>query len=62
LERKYGGRRSTIGAITFAVCLVGFEFGKRIGSSWSAGRRPRAARVLIAIGFKILVGHLLSGS
>lgn len=52
----------TIGAITFAMCLAGFEFGKRIGILMERWAEGAGGLVLIAIGLKILIGHLLSGN
>jgi manganese efflux pump family protein len=55
------GPAATIGAITFAVCLAGFEFGKRIGSVLERWAETIGGLVLIGIGIKILVEHLLIG-
>jgi putative Mn2+ efflux pump MntP len=54
-----------IGCITFVVCLLGFEFGKKIGVvfettfSLKAGSQIIGGLILIAIGVKILLEHLL---
>jgi putative Mn2+ efflux pump MntP len=48
-----------IGGITFAVCLLGFEFGKRIGKLFEKWAQIIGGIVLISIGTKILLEHLL---
>ncbi|GHV79447.1 putative manganese efflux pump MntP 2 [Spirochaetia bacterium] len=54
-----------IGCITFVVCLFGFEFGKRIGLvfeatfSLKAGSQIIGGLILIGIGVKILLEHIL---
>jgi putative Mn2+ efflux pump MntP len=54
-----------IGCITFAVCLFGFEFGKKIGLvfettfSLNAGSQIVGGLILIGIGIKILLEHIL---
>jgi manganese efflux pump family protein len=55
------GPAATIGGITFAVCLAGFEFGKRIGSVLERWAETIGGLVLIGIGLKILIEHLLIG-
>jgi len=47
-----------IGVVTFFVCLLGFEFGKRIGSTFERRAETVGGLVLIGIGVKILVEHL----
>jgi len=49
---------AVIGGITFAVCLTGFEFGKRIGYLFERRAEMVGGAVLIGIGIKILVEHL----
>lgn len=44
-----------IGIITFAVCLVGCEFGKRLGSRFERGAEVLGGLVLIGIGLRILI-------
>ncbi|HON12731.1 MAG TPA: manganese efflux pump [Treponema sp.] len=48
-----------MGAITFTVCLLGFEFGKRIGYLIEKRAELAGGIILIAIGIKILLEHLL---
>jgi putative Mn2+ efflux pump MntP len=48
-----------IGVITFAVCLLGFEFGKRIGMMFEKWATLIGGIVLVFIGTKILLEHLL---
>ncbi|MDR1326611.1 MAG: manganese efflux pump MntP family protein [Treponema sp.] len=48
-----------IGGITFAVCLAGFEFGKRIGRLFEKRAAVAGGLILIALGVKILVEHLI---
>ncbi|PKL26036.1 MAG: hypothetical protein CVV47_02585 [Spirochaetae bacterium HGW-Spirochaetae-3] len=51
---------SIIGAITFALCLVGCEFGKRIGSRLERWAELAGGIVLVGIGLKIIFEHLLA--
>jgi putative Mn2+ efflux pump MntP len=50
-----------IGSITFAVCLMGFEFGRRIGLVLERGAQILGGAILTGIGIKILVEHLAGG-
>jgi putative Mn2+ efflux pump MntP len=50
-----------ISVITFAVCLTGFEFGRRIGALLEKRAGFLGGLILIGIGVKILLEHLLSG-
>jgi putative Mn2+ efflux pump MntP len=47
-----------IGAITFLVCLCGFEFGRRLGRLFRKGARIAGGLILIGMGIKILAEHL----
>lgn len=47
-----------IGAVTFIICLAGFEFGKRIGHLVKQRAEIFGGFVLISIGTKILLEHL----
>lgn len=47
-----------IGLTTLAFCLLGFEFGKRIGAGLKDWAEVIGGLVLIGIGTKILVEHL----
>jgi manganese efflux pump family protein len=47
-----------IGLITFALCLVGCEFGKRIGSRLERWAEIAGGVALVGIGLKILLEHL----
>jgi putative Mn2+ efflux pump MntP len=51
-----------IGIITFAVCVLGFEFGKRIGAMFEKWAQIIGGIVLTLIGTKILLEHLLGMS
>jgi putative Mn2+ efflux pump MntP len=51
---------SVIGLVTFFVCLAGFEFGKRIGAVFKKGSQIAGGIILIGIGTKILLEHLLA--
>jgi putative Mn2+ efflux pump MntP len=48
-----------IGLVTFALCLVGFEFGKRIGARFERWAEVAGGIVLIGIGLKIAAEHTL---
>ncbi len=47
-----------IGVLTFAVCLAGCEFGKRLGTAFERWAEIAGGAVLIGIGLKILLEHL----
>lgn len=47
-----------IGAVTFGLCLVGVEFGKRIGSAFERWAELAGGIVLVGIGIKIAAEHL----
>lgn len=48
-----------IGLVTLALCLVGTEFGKRIGAALERWAELAGGAVLVGIGIKILAEHLL---
>ena len=48
-----------IGVITFAVCLFGCEFGKRLGSRFEKVAEIAGGLMLCGIGLKILLEHLI---
>lgn len=49
-----------IGLITFALCLLGCEFGKRLGAKFERGAEILGGAVLLGIGLKILLEHLMA--
>ena len=51
-----------IGAVTFIVCGLAFLFGKRIGFIFGRYAQVVGGLVLLGIGARILLSHLLSGS
>jgi manganese efflux pump family protein len=53
------GPAAIIGVVTFALCLVGAEFGKRIGARFEHWAELAGGIVLMGIGTKILVEHLM---
>ncbi len=48
-----------IGVVTFALCLVGTEFGKKLGTAFERWAEIAGGAMLVIIGLKILVEHLL---
>jgi putative Mn2+ efflux pump MntP len=50
-----------IGAVTFALCLLAFVFGKRVGGLLGRYAQLAGGLILVGIGVKILVQHLLGG-
>jgi putative Mn2+ efflux pump MntP len=48
-----------IGCITFGVCFLGFQFGKKIGAVFETGSQLAGGIILIGIGAKILLEHML---
>ncbi|MDR2102039.1 MAG: manganese efflux pump MntP family protein [Treponema sp.] len=59
LNQGIWGPAALIGGITFLVCLIGFEFGRRIGVLFEKGAQIAGGIILIGIGVKILLEHLL---
>ncbi len=51
---------SIIGLITFVLCFLGCEFGKRIGSRLERWAELAGGITLVGIGLKILLDHLLA--
>lgn len=54
------GPATLIGVVTFLVSLVGCEFGKRIGAKFERWAEMVGGVVLVGIGVKILVEHLVA--
>lgn len=48
-----------IGGVTFLVCLAGFEFGRRLGVLFEKGAQIAGGIILIGLGLRILIQHLL---
>jgi putative Mn2+ efflux pump MntP len=48
-----------IGIITFVICFVGAVFGKRLGTAFEKKAAIAGGIVLIGIGIKILIEHLI---
>jgi len=48
-----------IGCVTFAVCLIGFQFGRSIGGVLGKWAGFTGGIVLIGIGIKILIEHMV---
>ena len=51
-----------MGGINFVVCLIGFEFGRRIGVLLEKWAGIIGGTILIGIGIKILIEHLAGTS
>ncbi len=49
---------AAIGVVTFLLCAIGIEFGKRIGARFEGWAELAGGLVLIGIGTKILIEHL----
>jgi manganese efflux pump family protein len=49
-----------IGLVTFALCLLGCEFGKRIGTRLERWAEVAGGVALVGIGIQILVEHLVA--
>jgi putative Mn2+ efflux pump MntP len=47
-----------IGVVTFALSLIGFQLGEKLGATF--GRRMETASGVVLIGIHILVSHLLA--
>jgi len=55
------GPAAIIGFVTFALCLAGTEFGRRLGSRFERWAELTGGLVLIGIGVSILIEHLSQG-
>lgn len=55
------GPAAIIGVVTFALCLVGTEFGKLIGARFERWATLVGGVVLVGLGVNILVEHLTKG-
>jgi manganese efflux pump family protein len=53
------GPAALIGIVTFAVCLAGTEFGRRIGARFERWAALAGGGVLVCIGVKIAAEHVL---
>ncbi|MDR0400001.1 MAG: manganese efflux pump MntP family protein [Treponema sp.] len=51
-----------IGAVTFCCCLAGFEFGRRLGGIFERWAGLAGGLMLIGVGLKILLEHLIQGA
>jgi putative Mn2+ efflux pump MntP len=60
LNQGIWGPAALIGGITFVVSLTGFEFGRRIGLAFERGAQTLGGLILIGIGIKILIEHLVT--
>lgn len=60
LHKPILGPAILIGVVTFLVSLVGCEFGKRIGARFERWAELGGGVVLVGIGLKILVSHLVA--
>lgn len=58
LNRDIWGPAALIGGITLGVCLIGFEFGRRIGVVFKQRAQVAGGLILIGLGCKILIEHL----
>ncbi|GHU19444.1 putative manganese efflux pump MntP 2 [Spirochaetia bacterium] len=50
-----------IGVVTLLICLAGFEFGRRLGRLFEKWAGLAGGLMLIGIGTKILIEHLIAG-
>lgn len=50
---------SIIGLVTFIICFLGFLFGEKLGSRFGKRIEILGGLILIAIGIKILIEHLV---
>lgn len=50
---------SIIGLVTFIICFLGFLFGEKLGSRFGKRIEVLGGLVLIALGIKILIEHLV---
>ena len=52
---------ATIGVVTFALCAIGVPLGNRVGCFFKKSAGIIGGAILICIGLKILLEHLLAG-
>jgi manganese efflux pump family protein len=53
------GPAAIIGAVTFILCLLGTEFGRRIGAKFERWATLIGGIVLVGIGAKIAIEHVM---
>jgi putative Mn2+ efflux pump MntP len=58
LDRPIWGSSAFIGGVTFFVCFVGFEFGRRLGRFFEKYAQIAGGLILMGLGVKILLEHL----
>jgi len=51
---------AVIGCVTFVLSLAGVEFGKRLGARFERGAEIAGGLVLVGLGTRILLEHLLA--
>jgi putative Mn2+ efflux pump MntP len=61
LNSDIWGSAAIIGLVTFFVCLAGFAFGQRVGFLFEKWAETAGGVILIGIGLKILLEHLIAG-
>ena len=49
-----------IAVVTFIFCFVGAAFGAKVGEKWKTGAELLGGVVIIALGIKILIEHLVT--
>lgn len=55
------GPATIIGIVTFGLCFLGTEFGKKLGTAFERWAELAGGITLVLIGMKILVEHLFKG-
>jgi len=56
------GPAAVIGAVTFIICIAGFWAGRRAGALLGKWAELTGGLILIGIGLKILIEHLIAGN
>jgi putative Mn2+ efflux pump MntP len=62
LDQGIWRNASIIGVVTFLCCMIGFEFGRRLGKIFEKWAGLAGGLMLIIVGAKILIEHLAGGN
>jgi putative Mn2+ efflux pump MntP len=62
LDQGIWRNASIIGLVTFLCCMIGFEFGRRLGRLFEKWAGVAGGLMLIGVGAKIFIGHLTQGN
>lgn len=59
-ERRIALALSLIGGVTFLFCFIGAAIGAKVGEKWRTGATVAGGVILILLGLKVLIEHLIT--